>query len=102
MANRIRKYKDHYQVLISGTDMYDTVGQMMGSWTDDKLRNYSIEDFHAEDDALAEAYNYPDLNWESIVSYHKEVFKHLYKLIKSELDDGNFIVEFEPEPNVVK
>ena len=97
MANRVRKYKDHYQVLICGTNMYDTVGELMGNWTDDKLRNYHIEEFSNEEDALAEAYNYPDIAWDSIVAYHKEVFMHLYKIIKSELDDNDFIVDFEPK-----
>jgi len=98
MSNRVRKYsKGIYQVLISGKNMYDSAGEMMGNWTDDKLRNYRIEEFSNEEDALAEAYEHPDINWESIIMYHKEVYMHLYKLIKSELEENEFIVEFEPK-----
>lgn len=99
MANRIRKYKDKYQVLITNprSNMYDSTGEMIGNWTDDHLRNHKIEEYSNSEDAMICAYNFPDLNWESIVSYHKEIYKHLYTIIKSELEEHNFIVELEPK-----
>jgi hypothetical protein len=48
------------------------------------------------EDALDEAYNYPDLDWARLSAFHKDIYVDLYKKIKFELDSSNFIYDFEP------
>jgi hypothetical protein len=96
--NRIRKYKNKIQVLITPHHRFDPGFELMlGAWTDDHLRNYHIMEFIDMDDALGEAFNYPDIDWEKMVLFHKDIYVKLYKIIKSELQDNDFITEFEPQ-----
>lgn len=96
--NRIRKYKHKLQVLITPHHRFDPGFELMlGAWTDDHLRNYHIMEFIDMDDALEEAFNYPDIDWEKMVLFHKDIYVKLYKIIKSELQDNDFITEFEPQ-----
>ena len=97
MMNRIRKYNNKYQVLITPHHKFDIGFELMlGNWTDDNLRNYHIKEFTDMDDAMEEAFNHPDVDWEKMVIFHKDIYAKLYKLIKAELDFGEFIVELEP------
>lgn len=104
--NRIRKYKNKYQVLITPHHRFDPGFELMlGSWTDDQLRNYSIREFPCMEEAMAESFDHPDINWERIVDFHRDIYAKLYKIIKSELEEHEFIVEFEPKimsPDQVK
>lgn len=104
--NRIRKYKNKYQVLITPYHSFDPGFELMlGSWSDDQLRNYSIKEFSSMEDAMAESFDHPDINWEKMVIFHKDIYANLYKIIKSELEEHAFIVEFEPKimtPHQVK
>ncbi len=96
--NRIRKYKNKFQVLTTPHHRFDPGFELMlGGWTDDNLRNYNVKEFMDMDDALEEAFNYPDIDWEKMVLFHKDVYVKLYKIIKSELEENDFIVEFEPQ-----
>lgn len=96
--NRIRKHKNKIQVLITPHHRFDPGFELMlGAWTDDHLRNYSIKEFVDMDDALEEAFNYPDIDWEKMVIFHKDIFVKLHKIIKSELQYNDFIVELEPQ-----
>jgi len=96
--NRIRKYKNKYQVLITPHHNFDPSFELMlGSWTDDQLRNYSVREFSCMEDAMAESFNHPDISWERLVIFHKDIYSNLYRMIKSELEEHDFIVEFEPK-----
>lgn len=94
--NRIRKYKNKYQVLITPHDNYNFgLEKMFGHWTDDHLKCYHIKEFSSMEDAMEEAFKYPELNWYKLVEFHKDIFVKLRNIIRSELVEHDFIVEFE-------
>lgn len=94
--NRIRQHNGKHQVIITPHHRFDTGFELMlGNWTDSKLKNYSIKEFTNLEDAQCEALLYPDIDWLKIVLFHKEIYLKLHKIIKSELETNNFIVDFE-------
>jgi hypothetical protein len=104
--NRIRKYADKFQVLITPTNHYDTQFEvLLGGWTDEYLRNFTILEFDTLAEAQCEAFKHPDIDWMRMVLYHKSAFHDIKKLISESLDKYNFIVDFVPqfmEPDHVK
>lgn len=96
--NRIRKYKNGYQVLITPHNINDPTGLelMIGGWTDSSLRNYEIKEFKTYDDALCETYKYGDIPWEKIVMMHKDSYEKLYKLVRHTVHEIDTIMDFEP------
>lgn len=96
--NRIRQRGNKFQVLITPYKVgRDGIEEMFGHWTDDQLRNYSIKEFSTMNDALAESYDYPDLNWERMVALHKDLYVDIYRRIKNDLDMNCFIYDLEPK-----
>lgn len=96
--NRIRKYKDVFQVLITPHNRFDSGFELMlGNWSDDHLQNYSIKNFQDKDDAFEEAFNYPPIDWEKMVLFHKDIYVKLHKIIRQDIEASNFIVELEPK-----
>lgn len=94
--NRIRKYKNKYQVLITPHDNYNyDLEKMFGHWTDDHLKCYHIKEFETMEDAMNEAFKYPELDWYKLIEFHKDIYIKLKNIIKNELIKHNFIVEFE-------
>ena len=62
--NRIRKIDNNYQVLITpDIKLSPDSSLLIGNWEDESLRNYYILQFESLNDAQAEAYNYPDIDW---------------------------------------
>lgn len=95
---RIRKYKNRYQVLITPYNKFDSGFELMlGNWKDGNLRSYNIREYTNMEDAMAEAYNHPELSWYKLIEFHKDIYAKLYKIIKSELYHHDFIVELEPK-----
>lgn len=92
--NRIRQKGNIYQLLVTppNTDL----STMIGNWSDSNFRNFCIYEFTSMEDALYQAYDYPDLDWTRLSAFHKDIYVDLYKKIKFELDSSNFIYDFEP------
>jgi len=96
--NRIRKYENKYQVLITpfGKFDYDSFPIMLGAWLDDDhLRNYHIKEFSNLDRAVEESYEYPDINWYTMIEFSKDNYAKFHGILKSTLDSSNFIVTLE-------
>lgn len=96
--NRVRKHGNKFQVLITPHHIYHAGFELMlGNWTDTHLKNYRIETFDSWEDAMDRAYQYPDINWDQMILWHKDIFSKLHGIIKYELDVNNFKVEYEPK-----
>lgn len=96
--NRIRYHNEKYQVLITPYRMGDDgIEIMLGNWTDDHLRNYKVQEFDDKEDALECAINLPELNFNRIVDFHKDIYIDLYRAIKDDLDDHNFVYDLDPK-----
>ena len=94
--NRIRKLDDKYQVILTPTlQMSPDSSLIIGNWEDESLRNYQVLQFETMNDAMAEAYNYPDIDWYKMVLNHKYIFERLEKTLKSILEKNNLSVEFK-------
>ncbi len=93
--NRIRIKNNQCQVLIS--PRYEGpfgFQNLINYWSDANLNNYSIVNFNNLQDAQAEAFKYPDLDWHLIISHHAEIYKFLKKAIKDVIATNNFNVNF--------
>lgn len=94
--NRIRKYNDVYQVLITPTQPFNPSFEiMMGGWTDEHLRNYSILEFTTMADAHCKAMDYPDINWTEMVLNYKNSYHDLKDVIKNVLEQEHFIADLD-------
>lgn len=104
--NRVRQYKNVYQVLLTPHHRFDSGMELMyGAWSDDHLKNYSIKQFQTVEEAMAVAFDHPDINWNMLVEFHKDIYAKLHKIIKSTLDEYDFMVEYQPvlmSPTTVK
>ena len=96
--NRLRQHNNIYQVLVTPykTSLNDGLVDMLGNWTDDHLRGYCIKEYDNMEDALEEAFNYPDLDWDRLSTYHKDAYGDLYRRIKTNLNNESFIYDIEP------
>lgn len=94
--NRIRKYKNKIQVLITPHHKFDSGFELMlGNWTDIHLKNYNVLNFNTMEDAINEALRYPDINWDQMILWHKNNFNKITEIIQYELRINNFNVEFK-------
>lgn len=95
--NRIRKVNNGYQVLITPSHRFDSSFELMiGNWNDEHLRTYSVLSCKTYEEAFEIAYNYPDISWDKLVLFHKDIYQKLHKIIKKHLDDQHFFCQFEP------
>jgi hypothetical protein len=97
--NRVRKFKDKWQVLITPEQPYNAGYELLrGVWygfDDNYLRNYNVMEFNTLQDANCEAFKHPDIDWNKLVLLHQNAFIDIQKIIKSELAKWKFIVDFE-------
>lgn len=104
--NRIRKFGDTYQVLMTpNIKISPDNAIMVGNWDDAELRNYFVLNFETLNDAQCEAYNHPDIDWYRLVINHKHIYKRLETTLKMILDNNGFTVEFHGNlmsPEVLK
>lgn len=104
--NRIRKFGNKYQVLITPTFIYSpSMELMLGNWTDEKLRNYQVIDFSDLQSAQCEALKWPDIDWYKLSLIHKDAYYDIYKQIKSDIYQHKFMVDIEgkySQPDVIK
>src|SRR3989304_6180205 len=76
--NRIRKFDGVFQVLITPEiKIAPDSPIMVGNWEDENLRNYYVLSFESLNDAQAEAFKYPDIDWHRLVIYHQHIFQRL-------------------------
>lgn len=96
--NRIRKYNNKYQVLITPHQKYNTGFEfMLGSWTDEGLMGFEVKEFDTFDDAKCESMDQPDINWEQLVDFHKDNFYFLTKEITNLVSYTRMAIEFIPK-----
>lgn len=91
--NRIRKYNNSYQVLLSPHQRYNVGFEfLLGSWTDSGLMGFEIKTFDTYNEAEMVASNYPDINWEQLVLYHTDFYNFITKEIKEVVNSTNITV----------
>ena len=94
--NRIRKIDNNYQVLITpDIKLSPDSSLLIGNWEDESLRNYYILQFESLNDAQAEAYNYPDIDWYRISLNHQHIFQRLEQTLKYILNENDLSVEMK-------
>lgn len=95
--NRIRKVNNTYQVLVTPNIRVSPDSSLLiGNWEDESLRNYYVLEFESLNDALCEAYKYPDIDWYRMVLNHEHIFKRLEYTIRAVINDNDYNVEFIP------
>ncbi|ARF09579.1 hypothetical protein Indivirus_1_202 [Indivirus ILV1] len=93
--NRIRKVDNKFQVIITpDIKISPDSSLIIGNFEDENLRNFHVLQFETLNDALCEAYNYPDIDWYRIVLNHKYIFKRLEDTLKQIISDNQLNVEF--------
>lgn len=94
--NRIRKYRDKFQLLVTPTQPFNSSFEILrGGWDDVHLRNYYILTYDTLGDAQCEAYKYPDIDWNKMVIMHKDAFYYTKDIITDVIEREKLLVEFE-------
>ena len=94
--NRIRKYNNSYQVLLTPHQRYNVGFEfLLGSWTDTGLIGFEVKTVNTYNEAENIASNFPDLNWEQLVLYHKDFYTFIKKEIKDVVNSSNITVNIE-------
>lgn len=80
--NRIRRINNSYQVLITpGIKISPDSSLMFGLWADPSLRGYYVKTFESMNEAMCEAFKYPDIDWTRLVINHEHMFIRLRNLL---------------------
>lgn len=94
--NRIRKFNDIFQVLITpDIKIAPDSSLLIGNWEDESLRNYYVLQFDSLNDAQCEAYKYPDIDWYRMILNHEHIFKRLEYIIRAIINENNLNVEMK-------
>lgn len=103
--NRIRKYGNLFQVLITPTQVanagFELLRGDMLSFDDSFLRNYSILSYDKLGDAQCEAFNFPDIDWDSMILLNNNAYIDIKNLIKGDLVKTNLIDRVTFKPHVM-
>lgn len=95
--NRLRKLNNKYEVLITPHLLYQTgLELMLGNWMDKNFDGFAIEKYDDINSAAERLCNYPELNFDQLVLYHKEIYNKLYELVLLELENINEKIVLEP------
>lgn len=96
--NRIREYNGAFQVIITpDIKISPDSSLLIGNWADENLRNYYVLQFSTFNDAMAEALNYPDIDWYKMVLNHKYIFMRIENTLKYIINEYNFNVELKSQ-----
>ena len=99
--NRIRKYKNGYQVLRTPSQVNNVGIELLRgdlvSFDDSFLRNYSVLTYDTLAEAIEQAFYFADLDWDSLVLLNKSAFYDITKMIKDDLNAFGISVQFEPK-----
>lgn len=94
--NRILELNGKFQVLVTPTYVDSPSFELMlGNWEDKNLRGFHIREFDTLQDAIDLAFKYPSIDWNKIVSLHKDAYHIIVNSIKNNLRDGKFIIELD-------
>ncbi|AYV78341.1 MAG: hypothetical protein Edafosvirus10_16 [Edafosvirus sp.] len=94
--NRIRKWHNKWQVLITPTYVYSpSVELMLGNFTDENLRGYYIVEYNDLQSAQCEALKLPDIPWYKLISMHKDIYNQLCGIIRGIINKQHFIAEVD-------
>jgi len=94
--NRIRKYNNVYQVLITPNFTTNpSIELLLGYILDENIIKFSIKEFDSLNDALALALSFPDLDWNKLISIHKDIFFQLNNTIKQNLNYHKFVYDYK-------
>jgi hypothetical protein len=86
--NRLRKLNNKYEVLITPHLLYQTgLELMLGNWIDKNFDGFKVEKYNDINSATERLCNYPELNFDQLVLYHKEIYNKLYELLVFELEN---------------
>lgn len=95
-TNRIRKYKNVFQVLITPHHHFDSgIELMLGNWMDPKFCGFRIMNFLTVREAIREASKHPDVDWDQLVLWNKDNFQKIYEIINNVLDAHNTDVKLD-------
>lgn len=87
--NRIRRINNSYQVLITpGIKISPDSSLMFGLWADPNLRGYSVKTFDTMNDAMCEAFKYPDIDWTRLVINNEHIFIRLRNVITNIINEN--------------
>lgn len=86
--NRIRRYNNKYQVLITPhIKISPDSSIILGNWTDINLTDCYVLEFETMQGSQMEAFKYPDIDWYRIIMNHKYIFVRLSETIAEILSD---------------
>ena len=88
--NRIQEFNGQFQVLISGT-----TEDFLGRLSRFSVSNTYLENYNTLEEAQIKSFSLPDLNWFTIVNYHKHEYKRLTNDIKEIINTENITILFE-------
>lgn len=100
--NRIRKINNKYEILITPNLLYQTgLELMLGNWTDKNFDGFRIEYYNSIEDAINILCNYPELNFDQLVLYHREIYNKLFELILKEIQKLNINEKINIAPKLM-
>tara|TARA_Y100000780_G_C13655356_1_gene406340 strand:- start:853 stop:1533 length:681 start_codon:yes stop_codon:yes gene_type:complete len=80
--DRIRKYNNNYQVLITPNQKYNVGFEfVIGSWSDESLKGFKVISCKTLNEAINISYNLPNINWTQLINYHEDNFEKLHSLL---------------------
>lgn len=94
--NRIRRVGNVYQCLLSPHHKYNTgMEHLLGFWNDESMIGFDVKTFLTYNEAECEAYELPDINWDRLVTFHKEPYIFLRDKISKAIDDSGLALDFK-------
>lgn len=94
--NRLREHNNKFEVLITPNYTTNPSNELiLGNWLDETMTKYSVKIFNSSENAMEEAFNHPDINWNKLVSLHKDVYYRIKSLIQEYLDYNKSVSEFK-------
>jgi hypothetical protein len=95
--NRIREHNNKYEVLITPHQKYNTGFEfLLGCWTDETLSGFYVKEFNNFNNARNEAVKYPDINWNQLVDFHRDIFVLLKSCIQKIIKYSDMALQFKP------
>ena len=94
--NRIRRVGNVYQCLLTPYRKYDpSFEYLLGSWTDESVMGFEVRTYNTLSEAECEAINMPDINWDTLVDFHKDSYLFLKNHISKALEKTSIGVDFK-------
>ena len=95
--NRVRKFGDKYQVLITPDGLNNPSFEvLLDMWKEPVFSNFYIEEYDSLNDGLYHSLKHPDLDWSKLVSIHQYIYTKLTNEVESVLNQSKITAEFIP------